>query len=40
MQTRIDKYKENLQKQFTALEETMSNLNSQSSSLSSILASS
>jgi flagellar hook-associated protein 2 len=40
MQTRIDKYKENLQKQFTALEETMSNLNSQGSSLSSILASS
>ncbi|HEX5657232.1 MAG TPA: flagellar filament capping protein FliD [Polyangiales bacterium] len=39
MQTRIDKYKENLQKQFTALEETMSNLNSQGSSLSSILAS-
>jgi flagellar hook-associated protein 2 len=39
MQTRIDKYKENLQKQFTALEETMSSLNSQGSSLASILAS-
>jgi flagellar hook-associated protein 2 len=39
MQTRIDKYKENLQRQFTALEETMSNLNSQGSSLASILAS-
>jgi flagellar hook-associated protein 2 len=39
MQTRIDKYKENLQKQYTALEETMSNLHNQGNSLSSILAS-
>jgi flagellar hook-associated protein 2 len=39
MQTRIDKYKENMQKQFTALEETMSKLHSQGSSLASILGS-
>lgn len=39
MQSRIDKYQETLEKQFTALEQTIGGLNSQSSSLNSILAS-
>jgi flagellar hook-associated protein 2 len=39
VQSRIDKYQETLQKQYAALEQTISGLNGQSSSLSNILAS-
>jgi flagellar hook-associated protein 2 len=38
MQTRIDKYKETLQAQYSAMETTISGLKSQGNSLSSILS--